>query len=168
MKNHPKTMQEVFDACKQLIIAFKEFKEADFIVGISRGGLIPAALIATMLNKPLVAAYIDKLDNVYFDRGGWIADKKVIIVDDMTRTGKTLFKIRELIRQSNPQSVECAVLGMIEGNCELDPIRMYQIAEGNNIIFPWDYDFMEENANSNCCDAPVVDGRCNDCKENVA
>ena len=69
MKNHPKTMQEVFDACKTMCDTFAELKEADFIIGVSRGGLIPAALIATYLNKPLIAAYIDKQDNVYFDRG---------------------------------------------------------------------------------------------------
>ena len=55
---------------QSLIAAFirvhsTELAKVDFVVGISRGGLVPSALIATKLDKPLVAAYIDRQDRVY-------------------------------------------------------------------------------------------------------
>ena len=57
------------------LIRDNDFDFADFIVGMSRGGLIPAAMIATRLNKPLVAIYIDKKDNIYLDRKDWTEGK---------------------------------------------------------------------------------------------
>ena len=71
--------------------------DIEFVVGISRGGLFPAMVVSTAMPKPLVAAYIDKQDNVYFDRAEWIKGKKVLLVDDIVRTGKTINKIKELL-----------------------------------------------------------------------
>lgn len=134
-----KRLDEVFEACGFMAITYPVFREADFIVGVSRGGLIPAAFISTLVDKPLAVAYIDKQDNVYFDRAEWIKGKKVVIVDDIVRTGKTLIKIRNLILEAGAKEVECAVLGMVEGVCELDPIRHWESKE--NIVFPWDFDY---------------------------
>lgn len=149
MKNKILTMQDVFDGCSLMVDTFKDnFSEVDFVVGISRGGLIPATLIATKINKPLVAAYIDKEDSVYFDKPEWIKDKNVMIIDDIVRTGKTLIKIRNLIRENGAKSVDCAVLAAITGDLELDPLRNFDVEKGWNVIFPWDYDFMEEENNN--------------------
>jgi len=52
--------------------------QIDFIIGISRGGLIPATLLAAKINKPLIAIYIDKSNEIYFDRLIWINGKKFL------------------------------------------------------------------------------------------
>ncbi len=83
-----------------------ELKRIDFVVGVSRGGLIPAALIATGIDKPLVAAYIDRQDRVSLDRGAWLKGKRVLLVDDIVRTGKTFKKIHALLARTNPASIE--------------------------------------------------------------
>jgi hypoxanthine phosphoribosyltransferase len=44
------------------------FEEVEFVVGVSRGGLFPAMVVSTALVRPLVVAYINKQDEVYFDR----------------------------------------------------------------------------------------------------
>ena len=71
--------------------------EIEFVVGVSRGGLFPAMVASTALAKPLAIAYIDKQDSVYFDRTEWIFGKRVLLVDDIVRTGKTMGKIKELL-----------------------------------------------------------------------
>src|SRR5690606_17695522 len=92
-----RTYNDIVEQVKKLVHSNKdELLQTEFVIGVSRGGLIPAAVVATTLNKPLVAAYIDKQDNVYFDRGDWIKDKKVLIVDDIVRSGKTLDLIKNL------------------------------------------------------------------------
>lgn len=99
------TILEVMSEIEKHLWNSKDLGSIQFVVGISRGGLIPAAFIATKLNKPLLAAYIDKQDNVYFDRTDWIQGKKVLLVDDVIRTGKTINKIRALIGLSGAKEV---------------------------------------------------------------
>lgn len=82
-----------------------ELVAIDFVVGISRGGLIPAVLIATALDKPLVAVYIDRHDRVYLDRSAWLRGKRLLLVDDIVRTGKTFKKMRALLTRSRPKSI---------------------------------------------------------------
>jgi len=82
----------------------------DIVVGVSRGGLIPAALIAARLDKVLVTAYIDRQNNVYFDRPEWVKNKKVLLVDDICRSGLTLSLIKKLVEGASPQLVRTFTL----------------------------------------------------------
>ncbi len=114
--------------------------DIDFIVGISRGGLIPAAMIATNINKPLVTAYIDKEDNVYFDKPEWIKDKNVLLVDDICRSGKTLKKIRTLLNETTEvKKIKMQVL-FITGDSLISDIEVecFEKSLNEEIIFPWD------------------------------
>jgi len=92
-----------------------ELRQIDFVVGVSRGGLIPAAIIATALDKPLVSVYIDQQDHVYLDRGEWIIGKRVLLVDDIIRTGSTFKKMLDLLKQHKPKSVRSFTLYCLNG-----------------------------------------------------
>lgn len=113
------------------------FGHVDFIAGISRGGLIPAVLIATELNKPLITLYIDKSDKVYIDRREWILDKKVLIVDDICRTGKTLSLMSTLVRMNGALFVETLTVF-----CLTDSVFKpdFFIPTNEDIKFLWDHD----------------------------
>lgn len=112
------------------------FNEANFIVGISRGGLIPAALIATQIDKPLVTAYIDKQDNVYLDRTEWLKRKSVVVIDDAVRTGKTMNKIVELVKTAEPKSVKAMAMFSYP-DIRFDVVGLNIASE--EVMFPWDY-----------------------------
>src|SRR3989344_5605417 len=79
-----------------------ELADFDLVIGVSRGGLIPAALIAAKLDKPLIAAYIDRQNKVYLDKAKWIKGKKVLLVDDICRTGLTLSLIKKSAEKAGP------------------------------------------------------------------
>ncbi len=87
-----------------------ELAEFDLIIGISRGGLIPATLIATKLDKLLLAAYIDRENNVYLDKSEWVKGKKVLLVDDICRSGLTLSKIKNLVESARPKLIKTYTL----------------------------------------------------------
>lgn len=123
--------------CNKLIENNKEsFNSCDFIIGVSRGGLVPATLIATKLDKPLIAAYIDKLDNVYIDRTDWILDKNVIIIDDIIRTGKTVNKILALVRQHQPSGISIFSLSR---SPEVEQLGNSAILRRDTVKMPWDH-----------------------------
>ena len=101
----------------------KNLDDIDFVIGVSRGGLIPAVWIATHLNKPFVTAYIDKQDDVFVDRIEWIKGKSILLVDDVIRSGKTSYKIEQLLL-----------------SLEIKSIKKFFVYEDklNNLKMPWD------------------------------
>jgi hypoxanthine phosphoribosyltransferase len=108
----------------------------NFVVGISRGGLIPAALIATKLNKPLIAVYVDKQNNVYLDRKNWILGKKILLVDDICRTGATLKMMKSFLEKSGVAAIETLTLYCSPQSQFRPDIIIAESAD--NIYFPWD------------------------------
>lgn len=87
-----------------------ELSKIEFVVGVSRGGLIPAVLISTAIDKPLVVAYIDRQDRVYLDRTAWIKNKRLLLVDDIVRTGSTFEKISALLKRRGAKSIKSFTL----------------------------------------------------------
>ncbi len=133
-----KTYAEIEKDTQDLLTYWsEELKDVDFIVGISRGGLFPAMVVATTLVKPLVVAYINKQDEVFFDRGEWIKDKVVLVVDDIVRTGKTLSKIREVVFDNGATEVRTLVPYELTTAVES---ATYSSEVDEDIQFPWDED----------------------------
>jgi len=131
------TYEEVAKIMTDLLTEFKPaLGDIEFVVGISRGGLFPAMVAATAIVKPLVVAYIDKQDDVYFDRAEWIKGKKVLLVDDIVRTGKTMDKIKELLMGGGAASVVTLAPYCLETVGHHAPNYGRTIRE--DIIFPWD------------------------------
>jgi len=127
--------QEIFDTIDETMRLIDKPQNIDFIVGISRGGLFPAMHISTKLIKPLIAAYIDRQDNVYFDREEWTIGKNVLIVDDIVRSGKTLKKIKDLIMSKGVNEVETFTIFHLKNNT-ISP--NYSAESDVDIEFPWD------------------------------
>jgi hypoxanthine phosphoribosyltransferase len=85
-----------------------KFEEFDIIVAIGSGGIIPAAFIQRKLNIPMRIININyrdpshkpKYDDAVLleDREFPIKDKKILLVDDVSRTGKTLKKAKEYLK----------------------------------------------------------------------
>ncbi len=114
----------------------KELKGVDFVVGMSRGGLIPAVLIATRLDKPLIVVYIDKNDQVYLDRAEWIQGKQVLFVDDIVRTGKTFSKILALLKKSGVREIKSFTLFYLRSS-SIRPTWTTIISQDKKM--PWDF-----------------------------
>lgn len=83
------------------------FPELDLIVAIGRGGIMPAALIARELNRDMQIIWLNFRDDEHnpqheepilkkeFNKN--IKGKKILLVDDVTRSGKTLEKAKQLL-----------------------------------------------------------------------
>jgi uncharacterized protein len=80
----------------------------DLVIGIGTGGIVPASLVAFHLNTELMVMilnYRDEQNNPQYDNPVVISipdkmtlpDKRILIVDDVSVTGKTLQKARELL-----------------------------------------------------------------------
>lgn len=119
----------------------KEFlQKINFVVGMSRGGLVPATLLAAKIDKPLVAAYINKKDEIFFDRADWIENKNILVVDDIIRSGKTLRLLKNHLQKfCNPKNISFFALYRVKSLQDKNyDIRSFSREIDEDIIFPWD------------------------------
>jgi len=115
------------------------------IVAITRGGLVPAAIVSRELNLRLietvcVASYDYNrqgelrvlkgiADSIRGENGG----RGVLIVDDLVDTGKTAKIVRELL----PQAHFAAVYAKPMGRPMVDTF-ITEVSQDTWIYFPWD------------------------------
>jgi len=85
-----------------------EFEDFELIIAIGSGGIIPAAFIQKKLNIPMKIININYRDTnhkprykdavLLEEKEFPIKDKKILLVDDVSRTGKTLRKAKEYLK----------------------------------------------------------------------
>jgi len=78
----------------------------DYVVGITRGGLIPANLISQYLEAPMHALKVSLRDDEQCETNAWMAEdafqgRKILIVDDINDSGATINWIRRDWQGSN-------------------------------------------------------------------
>ena len=67
----------------------------DYIVGLTRGGLVPAVYLSHYLNVPMETLKVSLRDNADTESNFWMSEdayngKNILIVDDINDTGATL------------------------------------------------------------------------------
>ncbi len=122
--------------------------ELDAIVCITRGGLVPAAIVARELNirkieSVCVASYHD-----YKNQGDMLVLKsinedmlategeRILIVDDLTDTGKTARIVRDML----PKAHFATVYAKPTGRPMVDTY-ITEVSQDTWIYFPWDMGF---------------------------
>lgn len=78
-------------------------REIDYVVGVPRSGMLPATIIATLINKPLLTIdqYLNNsfdLVNVSYRTEGSQCFNRILIVEDSCNTGNSLGIIREKLQ----------------------------------------------------------------------
>ena len=134
--------------------------QPDYVVGITRGGLVPANLISQYLNIPMETLKVSLRDDSSQPESNlWMAEdafqgKKILIIDDINDSGATLNYIKEDWSSSclcnHPdwnnvwgKSVRVATLIDNESsNSELDirysGVTINKAEEDQWIVFPWE------------------------------
>ncbi len=110
------------------------------IAAITRGGLVPAAVIARELDVRLIdticiTSYrtdntqgdLEVLKSVDHDSEGWL------LIDDLVDTGKTARKVRELM----PKAHFATVYAKPAGRPTVDSF-VTEVSQDTWILFPWD------------------------------
>jgi xanthine phosphoribosyltransferase len=114
------------------------------VVAITRGGLVPAAIVARELNVRLIETVCVESYQNYTMQGDLrvlkgVADhivklgKGVLIVDDLVDTGKTAKVVRELL----PGAHIATVYAKPMGRPQVDTF-ITEVSQDTWIYFPWD------------------------------
>jgi xanthine phosphoribosyltransferase len=115
------------------------------IVAITRGGLVPAAIVARELNVRLIETVCVESYHDYKTQGDLrliktvaaeivkLGGKGVLIVDDLVDTGKTAKVVRELLPGAHFATVYAKPMGR-----PLVDTFITEVSQDTWIYFPWD------------------------------
>lgn len=133
--------------------------EPDYVVGLTRGGLVPANLISQYLEVPMETLKVSlRDDNSLPESNLWMAEdayygKKILIVDDINDSGATLKWIQENWEEFHPSkpepwstiwnsTVRFAVLVNNEASeykrIDYSSVDINKAEEDSWIVFPWE------------------------------
>ena len=138
-KTYPISWEQLHRDAKALAWRLVDIEEWKGIVAITRGGLVPAAIISRELDIHLVdticiSSYewkdqggINILKKVQGDGSGWL------LIDDLVDTGKTAKTAREML----PQAHFATVYAKPAGRPIVDTF-ITEVSQDTWILFPWD------------------------------
>lgn len=136
---------EVFgELCRALAVKVAREYDPDMIVGIARAGVIPGAVIASILRRDFFSLKITRRSGAEetFDQPRLLTSappqargKRVLIVDEICTTGETMRMALAAVRAVNPSEVRTASSFVKSGQYRPD---YFAVETDATVIFPWD------------------------------
>lgn len=106
----PLSFKQISERLKEI-----DLPETDIVIGIGSGGIPPATFVAFHLNAELLVMtmnYRDEQNNpryespVLLKKAEWdLAEKKILLVDDVSVSGKTMNAALELLKGFNVKTL---------------------------------------------------------------
>ena len=132
------------EVCRALAMKVARDFEPDLVVGIARAGVIPGAVVASILRKDFYSLTISRREGgeVVRDRPAVLSaaplqcqGKKVLLVDEITSSGETLRMGLASIRDLGPAEVRTATSFARHSGFRPDYTALETDA---TLVFPWD------------------------------
>lgn len=135
----------VINYCEELAGRIGDYRP-DIIIGISRGGLVPARILSDILDIKRVGV----IGMVFYKKAGQTHDRpemtqelsmdirgqKVLLVDDVADSGKSLVAAKEYLEKMGPEQVRIAALHHKTGSL-IEP-DYYISTTSAWIVYPWE------------------------------
>lgn len=142
------TIDEIYNYLADLAVKIKSSKKRyDLIVGVARGGLIPARILGDFLLikdiRVLYARYYSRpyetveKPEIYSESIGDVSGKKILVVDDVADTGDTLIAIKNYLISKRAKEVDIAVIYVKPWNKA--EVRYFSRETNAWIVFPWEF-----------------------------
>lgn len=140
------TYTDIENIIKSKVSELKNTKKIDGIIGIARGGMVPATIFAYQLNVPLycvsVSSYNNKEQtalNVLQLPSSLDNKTNILVIDDINDTGKTFSFINSYLKTTF-RNINVEFLSIFAKEHNEFPIADYCIKVSNNawIEFPWE------------------------------
>ncbi len=111
---HP-TYDFIHDSCSVIVdLIHHAGYQPNIIIGLARGGLVPAVILSHMLEIPMISvAYSSKYgegERTCVNELPLITDRKILLVDEIADSGNTLYEVTGFYNHKKRNSVRTAVL----------------------------------------------------------
>ncbi len=119
-------------------------KNLNLIVAIARGGMTIAQVLSDFLNLPVatftISSYRDlqqkELSDISFHVGARLENKEVLLVDDISDTGKTFIRGTTYLKELGAHSVTTASLFIKPSTKHIPDFYVQEVTRW--VIFPFD------------------------------
>ena len=118
----------------------------DLVVGIARGGVIVGAVIASAMEvdffpikvtRRMMAEVVNEEPTLVIKPYTYAQGKKVLLVDDISRTGETMRIARRALEVFHPTIIKTACYADYSGDGYKPDF--FKISVDTQLAFPWDY-----------------------------
>lgn len=139
---------EVEAVCRGIALEAARSLSPDIVVGIAKGGLIPATIIASILRVDLYPCMVSRRRHgeIVSDRPRTlvsvtekVAGQRVLVVDEMVLTGDTMRSVTTDCKKEKARVVKTAA---IWAGTESWKPTWYGMETAGYIMFPWDYEII--------------------------
>lgn len=116
----------------------------DLVVGIAKAGVIPGAVVASILrcdfyslkiSRDLAGARVRARPRIFSAAPLEASRKRVLVVDEICTSGETLRIALNAMRQVNPAELRTATSLVKQGGYKPD---FYALETDSTVVFPWD------------------------------
>lgn len=142
---------EVFgELCRALAVNVARRYDPELVVGIAKAGVIPGAVIASILRLDFFSLKITRRSGFEEVRDQpqlltsaprQVRGKRVLVVDEICTTGETLRMALAAVRAEHPTDVRTATSFVKAGQYKPD---FYAVETDATVIFPWDRQVLGE------------------------
>jgi len=124
--------------------------QPDIVVGIAKAGVIPGAVVASILRCDFYSMKISRdsgaervraRPKIFSEAPKQAAKKRVLIVDEICTSGETLRLAMNALRQVGPAEIRTATSLVKHGGHHPD---FYALETDQTVIFPWDRQVVNE------------------------
>ncbi len=127
------------EMCRALALKIFRDYDPDVVIGIARAGVIPGAVVASILQRDFASIAISRTESggrpaVIAGPPRLVTGRDVLIVDETCDTGATMKLALAAVRELKPTAVKTAV-SFRTGEYKPD---FYALETGNFVILPWD------------------------------
>jgi len=133
------------ELCRALALKVARDYDPELIIGIARAGVIPAAVVATILRVDFYSMRISRKDggeeivrerpSILSAAPRQVEGRRVLIVDEITTSGDTLRLALAAVRAAHPSEVRTATSFSRRSGYRPDYSALTMDA---TVIFPWD------------------------------
>ena len=138
------------ELCRALAMKVARSYDPDIIIGVARAGVIPGAVIASVLRRDFFSLKITRREGgrVVRQRPSILTaaphqarGRRVLIVDEITTSGETLRMALAAVRDVGPAEVRTATSFARTRGYQPD---FHALATDATLIYPWDRKIYEE------------------------
>lgn len=118
----------------------------DYVIGIGRGGLIPATMLGYKLNKKVLTFGVNTYNNqvqednyVIYQRPNLLTSKsKYLVVDDICDSGNTFNIFKNIYSYKDIHTFEYASLFVKDKASHMVDYYGFSVPEKTWLVFPWE------------------------------
>jgi len=141
---------DVMDMCRELAASIKAEFDPDLVVGIAKGGVIPAVIIASMLRLDFFPArfsrrrrdmVVREKPEVLVPLTDDVRNKRVLVVDSVSATGETLRLAVGEAKKKGARKVKTAALYIHATSWRP---TWYALESDALVMNPWDLEVLSQ------------------------